>query len=159
MPCRPPIPSDGFSWRNGISVWSISTTPPSLERSGFTMATAVSRKFLPIGSFSLNYLLDPKSKTLPPIGQVRLEFESGLLQRRVTCEPDFLDQIRKFVKCSGAIGSRNGNHPFANGGPMLRIHLPPAASQQPLGPARREQSTSRKEFKPAKKEQDDGSRL
>jgi hypothetical protein len=26
-----------------------------------------------------------------------------LLQRRVTCEPDFFDQIRKFVKCSGAI--------------------------------------------------------
>src|ERR1700730_3954426 len=72
MPCRPPIPSDGFSWRNGISVWSISTTPPSLERSGFTMATAVSRQFLPIGSFSLNYLLDPKSDTPPPIGQVRL---------------------------------------------------------------------------------------
>ena len=30
-------------------------------------------------------------------------FESVSLQRRVTCEPDFLDQIRKFVKCSGAI--------------------------------------------------------
>jgi hypothetical protein len=28
--------------------------------------------FLPIGSFSLNYLLDPKSETSPPIGQVRL---------------------------------------------------------------------------------------
>src|SRR5580693_8634332 len=34
--------------------------------------TAVSRQFLPIGSFSLNYLLDPKSETPPPIGQVRL---------------------------------------------------------------------------------------
>jgi len=30
-------------------------------------------------------------------------FESISLQRRVTCEPDLLDQIRKFVKCSGAI--------------------------------------------------------
>ena len=26
-----------------------------------------------------------------------------LLQRRVTCEPEFLDQTRKVVKCSGAI--------------------------------------------------------
>src|ERR1700730_18471354 len=34
--------------------------------------TAVSRQFLLIGSFSLNYLLDPKSETPPPIGQVRL---------------------------------------------------------------------------------------
>src|SRR6202049_5375326 len=39
--------------------------------------TAVSRQFLPIGSFSLNYLLDPKSETPPPIGQVRL----GMLLR------------------------------------------------------------------------------
>jgi len=30
-------------------------------------------QFLLIGSFSLNYLLDPKSETPPPIGQVRLE--------------------------------------------------------------------------------------
>src|ERR1700730_3020527 len=29
-------------------------------------------QFLLIGSFSLNYLLDPKSETPPPIGQVRL---------------------------------------------------------------------------------------
>jgi len=31
------------------------------------------------------------------------EFESDFLQRRVTCEPEFLDQTRKVVKCSGAI--------------------------------------------------------
>ena len=30
-------------------------------------------------------------------------FESGFLQRRVTCEPEFLDQTRKVIKCSGAI--------------------------------------------------------
>jgi hypothetical protein len=37
---------------------------------------------------------------MPKVGpRVRIHFA----QRGVTCEPDFLDQIRKFVKCSGAI--------------------------------------------------------
>ena len=54
-----------------------------------TPTTAVSRQFLLIGSFSLNYLLDPKSETSPPIGQVRLA-----LLREKGVEPTIIEYLK-----------------------------------------------------------------
>ena len=41
IPIRPPTPSGGSFSRNGISVWSISTTPVSRVRSGATIALRI----------------------------------------------------------------------------------------------------------------------